>query len=204
MLNVVARRLRRRDSIPNIRLEDLRRERIRLEQEESKLVRRSESLEKDKEILFQQGVDEISERRQIRLARKIKELDARGKGLERQLVDVNHQLRIVNGWLLIQEEVGTMARDETRLFAEIPVEQLASFVEEATVRGELKREHVADILKTMEDGVTVAEGMAGEEEEDIKEIVSIFQMAHSAVELDPTKAMETGLERVNHVLTRDH
>jgi len=66
----------KKETLRTVDPEQLRRERIRVEQTELKFTRGIEELEKQKEDLFPKGVDGASDRQRVQIARKIKQLDA--------------------------------------------------------------------------------------------------------------------------------
>ena len=68
LLESVKKKFGGKKSLDGISLDDLRREKIRLDREESKFISRSEQIEKQKEQLFQQVVNEASQMRQTILA----------------------------------------------------------------------------------------------------------------------------------------
>ncbi len=181
-------------SIEKIGKDELRIEKIRLDQEEKKLVQRVDDIERNKKKLFEEGVKEGSERKQVILARKIKELDSQAAHYDRQLRTIGHQLRVMNGLIMIKEQVG-MSTDKRALVEKMPIEELALYVEQATVKGEFAQERILDILNTVEEGGDVLSAMDRGEEEDVKQIVSLFQSARATGE-----APESALKKVDEVL----
>jgi hypothetical protein len=187
-------RFQGKKNIEKITKDELRLEKIRLDQEEKKLVQRVDELEKEKRKLFDEGVKESSERKQVIIARKIKELDSQADHYDRQLRSVAHQIRVMNGLLMIKEQVG-VSNDKRALVSRIPIEKLALYVEKSTVKGEFAQDRIQDILQTVEEGGDIIAGMDRGEEEDVKQIVSIFQTAKASGE-----APEASMKKVEEVL----
>lgn len=189
-------RFQGKKNIERIGRDEIRQEKIRLDQEERKLISRVESLENEKKKLFEEGVKEGSERKQLILARKIKEVDSQADHYDRQLRSVAHQIRVMNGLMMIKDQVGS-SPDRKALVEKIPIEKLALYVEKATVKGEFAQERIQDVLRTVEEGGDVISAMDAGEEEDVKQIVKIFQTARSSGE-----AAEVGIEKVDKVLSK--
>jgi hypothetical protein len=197
------KRLKGKRSIEKVSRDELRVEKIRLDQQEAKYIQRVEKLEAEKAELFRRGVNEGSQRKQAIIARRIKELDAQAKGLDRQLQAISHQVRVVNGLLMIKEEMGTMSKEAESLISKLPLEELASYVEKSTVQGEFQREKLAEIAHTLEEGRGVLAEPLGGEDEDVRQIMSLFQQAKSSAEVDEEGAVKSGLEQVDKILSKE-
>lgn len=192
-------------SIGKVGLDDLRREKIRLDHEEARFVGRSEQIEKQKEQLFQQLVNEPSQVRQTILARKIKERDEEGKGHIRLSRHLGHQLRIVNGLIAIKEEARMMTKEAVGLLSKIPFDELVSYVESITTNGEFERGRVNDLLKTLEEGQGLMSIPLAGEDEDVRKIVAVAQEVRSQGEAGevPTEKVQNGLRQINKYLSKE-
>ncbi|MCD6390815.1 MAG: hypothetical protein J7L92_02270, partial [Dehalococcoidia bacterium] len=84
IIQELLKKLKRKGSIEKVTQDELRIEKIRLDQLEAKHIQRVEKIEKEKEELFRKGVNEGSQRKQTIIARRIKELDSQAKNLDRQ------------------------------------------------------------------------------------------------------------------------
>ena len=188
-------------SIEKVSRDELMMEKIRLDQLEAKHIQRVEKLEKEKEELFRRGVSEGSQRKQTIIARRIKELDSQAKNLDRQLRAISHQVRVVNGLLMIKNEIATMSKETQSLVSRLPLEELASYVERATVQGEFREERLRDIVGTLEEGRGVLAEPLGAEDEDVQEIVKLFQQVGS--EADQETRVKEGLKQVERILTKE-
>ena len=186
------------DKIP---ADDIRKERLRLEQIEQRIGRDIDELERRKHQLFLKGKDEASQRQQVALARKIKELDASAHAKDRQLAMVSKQMRVLTGFTMIKENQSlTEELGVSSIISKMDLDELQGFVEKATVEGQFQMERFAQILHAME----VPEGAGGvEEEADTLAIVAAMQEAKSAEMENPEAAMESGLQRVDEILHGD-
>ena len=205
LLESVKARFGGKKSIGKVGLDDLRREKIRLDHEEARFVGRSEQIEKQKEQLFQQLVNEPSQVRQTIFARKIKERDEEGKGNIRLSRHLGHQLRIVNGLIAIKEEARMMTKEAVGLLSKIPFDELVSYVESITTNGEFERGRVNDLLKTLEEGQGLMSIPLAGEDEDVRKIVAVAQEVRSQGEAGevPTEKVQNGLRQINKYLSKE-
>jgi len=192
----------KKKSIKDITLDELRREKVRLDQEEAKTARKIDELEKQKQALFARGKDEPAVRQQRILARKIKELDAQAKSLDQNLQFFSRQLRIINGFTQLKENQRLLAESGlSSLISNIDLQTLQIYVDKASVDGVFHMEKFSDILGTLEEGDRIAGGV--EADRDVEDIVRAMQEAKSAGELEPAVAVERGLERMEQILDRE-
>lgn len=184
--------------LDKISIDELRKERIRLEQVEQRIGRDVDGLESRKRDLFAKGRDEASQRQQIAMARKIKELDATAQAKDRQLAMISRQLRILSGFSMIKENQA-LVKDlgVSSIINKMDLAELQTFVERATVEGQFQMDRFAEILKTLE----VPEGMemAGEDEDTLA-IVAAMQEARDAEQDAPEVAIDAGMKKVDDVL----
>ena len=186
--------------LDSVTVEELRRERIRLEQVEQRVGREIDELETRKKDLFAKGKDESSQRQQIALARKIKELDASAQAKDRQLAMVSRQMRILGGLSTLKENQSMMKEmGVSSINSKKDLSDLQAFVEKATVEGQFQMERFAEILKTME----VPEGMelAGEDDDTLA-IVAAMQEARLAESGDAEAVVKDGMNKVDNILRK--
>ena len=183
-------------TLEELTLDALQREKTRLELEERKLIRRVEDLEAQKRQLFEEGTREASNRKQIILARKIKELDAQVSNLDKNLQFMSRQLRVLNGFVQLKENE-RLLRDAgiSRLITSVDLQTLQAYVDRATVDGVFHMDKFEEILSVMEESYAVAGGY--EEEGDIMEIVREMQRVGESKE---ATAIDEGMSRVSEVL----
>jgi len=191
-----------RRRLDKISVEEIRKERIRLEQIERRIGSEVESLETQKHDLFVRGKDEPSQRQQVGLARKIKQLDMAARAKDRQLAMVSRQLRILSGLSMVKQNQQLVKElGVSSIISKMDMDELQSFVEQAMVEGEFHMERFTQILKTLE-GPTDLE-LVAEEDEDTLAIVAAMQEAKNAEEEGEDVALEGGLRKVDQILRAD-
>lgn len=187
--------------LEDLSLDSLQKEKTRLELEERKLIRRVEELEAQKRQLFEEGTREPSTRKQVILARKIKELDAQVANLDKNLQFFSRQLRVLNGFIQLKENERILRESGiSRLITSVDLQTLQTYVDSATVDGVFHMDKFQDILSVMEESYAVAGGV--QEEPDIMQIVREMQRVAESGEVTPA-AVEEGLSRVSQTLRRE-
>ena len=200
LIDSIKKVLGRGKSLEDLPLDDLRREKIRLDQEEAKLIRDVDKIETQKKELFLKGKDESSQRQQMIIARKIKELDAQAKNMDRQLEFLSRQLRIVNGFMQLKENQRYLRESGLiGVLGKIDLEQLQEYVDKASIDGGFQMDKFAAILGTMEDGQQVLGQPA--QDNDVLEIVRLMQQAKEA-EASP-ESVEDSFKQVGSVLAKE-
>ncbi len=199
VFEAVSKMFQRKKSIQDITLDELRQERIRLEQEESKLIRRVEDLEAQKKQLFLKGKDETSVRQQRIIASKIKDVDVQARNLDKNLQLFSHQLRIMNGFIQIKENQRLLSEHGISSFIDnLDLSTLQSYIEKATVNESFNLEKLKDIVTTMEEGGAATQETQPDAEVD--SIVKMFQEAKAA-EVENPAATEEALKKLDTLLT---
>ncbi len=202
VLDPIRKWLDRKRSIEDLTMDELRREKIRLEQEEGKLAHRVEDLEKQKQQLFMKGKDEPSELQQRILASKIKEVDVQAKNLAKNLRFISRQLRIINGFLQIKENQRLLQESGiSSLINTIDLATLRTYVEQASIEGVFQLDKFQEILGTLEETDRVV-GVV-EEDKDILDIMKAFQEAKLTEMESPEAAEEMGLRRLDEILRKE-
>lgn len=192
----------RKRSIEDLSFDELRKEKIRLEQEEGKLVRRVEDLEEQKQQLFLKGKDESSHRQKRIMATKIKELDVQGKNLDKSLRLISRQLRIINGFIQIKENEQLLEKAGVFDFiSDIDLSTLQRYVEEASIEGAFQLDKFQEILDAIEE----TEKVVGEFEEDrdILEIMEAMEEAQVLERESPLEAEELARQRLSEILKEE-
>lgn len=205
LMESVKARFNNKKSIDRISLDEFRREKIRLDREESRFIGRSEQIERQKEQLFKQLVNEPSQVRETTLARKIKERDEEGKGYIRLSRYLGHQLRIVNGLIAIKEEARMMSKEAVGLLSKIPFDELFSYMEKATTSSDFERDRIKELLKTLEEGQSLMSTALTDEDEDVQKIIAIAQEVRSHGEAGEVSAetIQDGLHQVDQCLAKE-
>jgi hypothetical protein len=165
--------------IDRVRVADLRREKLRLEQVARRIGRDVERAEARREALFLQGQDEASPRRRFDLARRIRELDARVRIKGQQQASFHEQLWIVNGLLQIKESEELLRQRQTgSVVAGMSIGELTDYVEEAVAWGQFERERLAELREPLTWALDVAAEM--EVDKELAAIVATMEAAQSA------------------------
>ena len=198
----VKRLISRKKSIDKISLDELRRERIKLEQEESKMAHRIEDLEKRKEALLLKGKDDSSQRQQLLIARKYKEYDVMAQNYDKNMQLFSKQLRIINGFIQIKENQKLLHQAGiSSLVNKMDLVKLQQYVEKSTVDGQFYLDKFSDILATLEEsgelvGVTP-------EDPDVLEIVKVMQELKTAEAEDPEGALKESKKKADRILHKE-
>jgi len=189
-------------TLESVSIDELRRERIRIEQEEARQIKKLDELEKNKQVLFEKGTDEPSQRQQVIVARKIKELDQQGRNFDQTLKLLSRQLRIIAGFLHVKENKELLKKTAiSSLLATMDLADLQRFVEAATVEGQFQMDKFEHILGTLED--YDLDTAAASEDADTLAIVEAMNRARNAKNVDPEAAIKDGVAEVDKILRRD-
>jgi hypothetical protein len=191
----------KKKSISDIGIDELRKEKIRLEQEEARYMRKVDDLEKQKKELLIRGVAEGSDRQKRALALKIKEIDVEARNKDRNLQFFSKQQRIINGFLQIKENEKILQQAGVlSLVNQLDLQSLQTYVEQASMEGAFHLDKFESIIGTIEDGDRVTSPMR--DEEDIEEIMKLMDDMKRA-EMEDPNAVETmasdGLNRILRV-----
>jgi len=189
----------RKRTLKDIPMDELRKERTRLEQNEHKLIKRVEELEKKKQEFFLKGKDEPSERQRRIYARKIKELDVQAKNIDKNLKLISQQLRVVTGLIQLKENEELWAQmGLSDILMSMDISELQKHIEVATVEGEFNVEKLATVLRHIEEADTLLETTG--EDKDIEAILQAMEEARLAemegttTTADLTKPLDKALE----------
>ncbi len=199
--NAVKNLFKRKKSIDKVSMDELRREKIRLTQEESRMTSQMEKLERQKQELFAKGKDEPAQRQQMIIARKIKELDVQAKNSDKMLRMISSQVRALNGFVQLKENQRFLKeRGVSSLIGKIDLPRLQHLVEDASVEGQLQMDKLANMVTTLEESERLVG--VGAEDSDTLAIVSAMQEAKAAEEENPEVALEQGIKKVDEILEK--
>ena len=166
-----------RQTLQNVSPEDIRREKIKVEQTENRVTREIEDLEKQKEAFFSKGVDAGSDRQKLQFARKIKELDAQVQARDQQLALISRNLRVLNGISQLKENERVL-RDlgMEGVVNTMDLTELQNYVEKATVEGQFQMDKFNEILGALDS----AEGVYKFETDDSDTLAILDAMNRAA------------------------
>ena len=176
--------------------EELRRERIRIEQTESKITREIEELEQKKQEFFAKGAKVGSERQRLQLARKIRELDLQVQARDRQLALIAKNLRVINGVAQLKENERQL-RDlgMEGLVNQMDLAEVEAFVEKATVEGQFQMEKFTKLLGAIDEAEQIYQS-----DEESPDIMAIAQAMESAGHAESEAAVAEGLRHVEETI----
>lgn len=151
--NFIQSLLGRRKTIQGVSGEDLRRERLGLDNEERRLKKDIDRIRDDDRRLMAEYVEakKVSDAPQMKfVARKVEELRDHAKSLDQRHAFLTKQMRILNGLILLKENESFLKRVGSTALS-MDLTELQLFVEEATSDGELTQERLDTLLQTMSD-----------------------------------------------------
>lgn len=190
---------RRKKSFKKVPLDELKREQIRLKQEERKLVAKVDEIENQKKEVFLSGKGEASETKRRILARNFKAADSKLQHLERNLQIISRQIRIINGFVAIKEDQQILkSMGLSKLIDKLDMAELQRYVEEASTEGEFMLEKFSQILVQLEDQEAAMGSFA--EEKDIEEIMDVWRECEKIE--DEEAAYESGLKKISEKKTK--
>ena len=168
-----------RRSLQNVGTDELRRERIKIEQLESKLTAEIEALELQKEACFQKGVQCASERQKMQHARKVNELDRQVRSCGSQLTLVGRNRQVLTGLIQVKENDALLHHlGVDGLLARMNLTEIQTFVEQATVEGQFQMERFTSLLGAIGDAESVF--TVAESDADIAEVLAAMNRAAEA------------------------
>ncbi len=189
-------------SLKDITVDELKREKIRLELEEKRQAGQVEELERQKQRIFLQGKDESSDRQQRILATKIKELDVQAGNMDKNLRFISKQLRIINGFIQIKENQRLVQEAGlASIISKIDMEKLQQYVEQASVEGSFQWDKFESILGNLEESDKITS--VGAEDKDIQEIMKAMQEAKVAGLENPEAAETLAKEKLDTILHKE-
>lgn len=170
---------KRKKTIASITLDELTMAKVKLEQEQERVMRRVGDLEKEKERLFQQGVNEPSKRRQLLVAQKIQELEFQARNYDKNLSAYQKQMRVLNGMIFLKENRKSWEDTAVgQVLGSMDLTELEGFVDQATANNVFQMDKFERLLGSLEE----ADDFSGREEMDegVAQIMSEMQRAREA------------------------
>jgi hypothetical protein len=188
--------------IEQIGVDELKHEKIRLEQMERRVSGEVDQLESRKHELFLKGKDESSARQRLSLAGKIKELDSRARAKTQQLSFFHKHLRIVDGLLQIKENIALLRELKVgSVITSMSVEELTAYVERATVQGQFEMEKFTSLLDSLEGAMDAGQEVA--EDKDLTAIVAAMEQSRAAEEAGRPELVSAAARQVDELLAKD-
>jgi hypothetical protein len=180
--------------LEEVPLDTLKMEKIQLEQHEKKTLSRLREIEGRKRQLFSEGVQgQSSEREQLVLARKIKEMDGEAAGLDQVLQALSKQMRVVNGLVQIKERSLILSSTSQTILSQLNMDDVLRYVNLSSADGEFQMTKFDDLLRAMDMNAAIAPEFS--EEKDVLDIVNAMKRAREAGE--QSDAIDTELKTLS-------
>jgi hypothetical protein len=177
-----------------ITAQDIRLEKIRLEQKEKKMASEIESLSKEKEELFRKGADTSSKSLRMIYARKFEECTKRLQLAERESIRLWKEVRVITALNHVYEH--TRGSGGERLLSRLTDAQIMDvmkLIDADDIKGEVFNERLDQIMGVVEASDSNKEPIGAEG----KEILGIWEkMDEGAMEL------EEGLKKADEEVKR--
>ncbi|MEN1680460.1 MAG: hypothetical protein AAGJ46_12780 [Planctomycetota bacterium] len=170
-------------SLDSFSVEQIRKERIALEQAEARIMRDIDDIEEQKSELFQKGAQVSSDRQKIQLARKIKELDGLVRSRDKQLQVIGKNMRVITGFTQMKENQALLRKlGMLDLVNKTDLTELQRMVEQSAVDGQFQIDKLAEISASMEQMENSLESDSKDEE-----TLAIVEAMNRAAEVSLTR-----------------
>jgi|YNPNPStandDraft_1061719.scaffolds.fasta_scaffold27163_2 hypothetical protein len=172
---------RRRRSLSDFSLDELRTERVRLETAEQRIVRDLERLEQEKVTLFEAAKRETSQTTRVALAGKIRNINQRIGLMQGNLTRIGKLLRVVEQ-LIDAREVGRLQPDTNRIVDAILQTDglaLADWAEQMVAGQVVTEQKVDEIVRAFEEAGQDYQRLASEDRE-VGAILAEIERARAA------------------------
>ncbi len=145
---------KKKRTLKDLAVDDLRREQLGLQQEQLRLDRELERLDKDESQLKSEYGEAVGPTQKKSVARKIQDIRLRRMGVDTRMSYLQKMLRTVNGFLLIKENMAFFQKmGVASALAEMDMSEIEAYINEATIEGTLQQEKLAAMLQQVTDGV---------------------------------------------------
>jgi hypothetical protein len=173
----------KKKTVTDLTAAELDTERIRLEEEERRIIARLQKVEDEKKRLFQQGTKEPAQRQKIVIARKIKEIDEQGRELDARASMISKQLRVVNRFASVQRNKKKLQESGVwSVISSMSAEELDGILTGEVVRETVDRDKVQALLDVIESDPRALH--RPDEDEDILRLVEKMELASESGEID--------------------
>ena len=175
----------RKKTVNDLTRAELDTERIRLEEEERRVLARLQKTEDDKKRLFRQGADETSQRQRIVVARKIKEIDEQSRELNVRASMISKKLRVVNRLSSIQRNKRQLKEKGLwKIIGGMSAEELDVMLTEQVVRDSEEQQKVQALLDVIAADPRLSQSL--DEDEDVLRLAEKMEQASESGMLDET------------------
>jgi hypothetical protein len=142
---------KRKRTFDDLTLDELTMAKAKLQQEQDKVMRRVNDLEKEKDKLFQQGVNAPSQRHRLLIAQQIQDLEAQARSYDQNLAAFSKQVRVLNGVIFLKQN--RKSWEDTplgKLMGGMNMEELGAYVDQATAENSFQMDKFQQLLGLME------------------------------------------------------
>ncbi len=203
LLEGIASLFGRRRTIDQITIDELKRERIALEQAQNRVHREIAAMEARKHELFLKGKDATSSRQRLDFAQQVAEVDGAIRQKAKDLALVRKQMQIIAGLLQIKERAALIQSLKVgSIISRLSVEELAAYVDRATINERFEMEKFASLLEAVEGGADeILEAAASPE---VRAIAAAMEQARAAEEAGRPEEAQAAAQKLDEVLAKDH
>ena len=195
----VVDRFRGKRSLQRLTMEELDREKIKLDLQERKQIQQTQQLEREKEKFFAQGIRESSSQMKLYFARKVKELDSDVRLNDRVLKALSHKIRVYNGIVSVKKWMQVLSEDKKSLINKLSLAELTQWIEGNTVDGELRQQQLDGLVSAVESGTGVIADVDSNEEADVQKIFELMNNAPIDIKA-PEDIAKDSMPEVNTIL----
>ena len=199
----VVDQLRRKKSLQTVTLEELTRCRMREDLKERRTIQRTQALELSKEKHFAQGLKVDSDRMKLYYSRKVKEVDTEVRFHEMELKGISQRIRLFNGLIALKRRISVRSADRSSLLDKISLAEVAPWIDEKTVDGDIQEADIDKLLDAVEGGLALASEGEFSEESDVRGIFELMRNASVDIGL-PEDVAKNIMSEVNQVLREDN
>ncbi|MCX7020586.1 MAG: hypothetical protein NTY46_16670 [Candidatus Sumerlaeota bacterium] len=182
----------KKKTVKDLAIPDLETERIRLEEEERRILARVEKAEDEKKRLFQKGASEASKRQKILIARKMKEIDEQARENEMRAGRISKQLRVVNRLIVIKRNEKKLKESNVwSTISSMSADELETMLTHEVVRDTAEAEKQRALLEVIEADPRMTQDLG--EEEDVLKLVEKMEQAGESGEIDESYSEASGI-----------
>ena len=155
---------KRKRTLADMKLDDLKREHITLQQEQRKLDDEGGRLAKDDVQLRSEYAEAGTPVLKKMVARKVQDVRMRSRAVEAKSSHCHKLMQSVNNFMLIKDNMEFFDRmGVSSMLTEMDMAEIEAFINEATIEGALQQEKLATMLQQVSEGAERITESAGDE-----------------------------------------
>lgn len=164
-------------SLDKVSLEELNRQRIKLDHEEQVSVGEIRKLEREQKELLSAGMKESSQHQKLIYARKVADKDSDIKGKEKDLRVIEHKQRIVKGLLKVRERAQKDDWQKSGVLKGMSMDQVVNWITEKTANADLKDQQLDELAGRVKASAGVNIELGDGEDENTKRVLEVMMKA---------------------------